>query len=114
MAVGGGYLSLFKGLEPSLDGCLHQRADLWMFGSEGPPRKRPDNRQAKPAWATRTGPAGAPQASNTLIYKLKIKLAALRLCVCLSWFKETAGLHSVRRTRVPTSIDNFLFEFHVA
>jgi hypothetical protein len=46
---------------------------------------------------------GAPQASNTFIYKIKIKLATLRLCVCLSWFKETRGLHSVRRTRVPTS-----------
>jgi hypothetical protein len=28
----------------------------------------------------------------------------LRLCVCFSWFKETGGLHSVRRSRVPTSI----------
>ncbi len=27
----------------------------------------------------------------------------MRLCVCLSWFKETGGLHSVRRSRVPTS-----------
>jgi hypothetical protein len=35
----------------------------------------------------------------------KIKLAALRLCVCLSWFKETVGLQSVRRSRVPTSLD---------
>jgi hypothetical protein len=24
--------------------------------------------------------------------------------VCLSWFKETGGLHSVRRARAPTSI----------
>jgi hypothetical protein len=39
-----------------------------------------------------------------LIYKIKIKLAALRLCVCLSWFKETGGLHSVQRTWVPTSM----------
>jgi hypothetical protein len=31
------------------------------------------------------------------------KLAALRLCVCLSWFKETGRLHSVPRSRVPTS-----------
>jgi hypothetical protein len=28
----------------------------------------------------------------------------LRLCVCLSWFKETRGLHNVRRSRVPTSL----------
>jgi hypothetical protein len=35
----------------------------------------------------------------------KKKLAALRLCVCLSmWFKETEGLHSVRRSWVPTSL----------
>ncbi len=33
---------------------------------------------------------------------MKIKLAALRLCVCLSWFKETEGFHSVRRSWVPT------------
>jgi hypothetical protein len=35
-AVGGGYLSLFKGSEPWLDGRLHQRPEPWMFGSEGP------------------------------------------------------------------------------
>jgi hypothetical protein len=35
--------------------------------------------------------------------KKKKKQAALRLCVCVSWFKETGGLHSVRRSRVPTS-----------
>jgi hypothetical protein len=28
------------------------------------------------------------------INKIKIKLAALRICVCLSWFEETGGLHS--------------------
>jgi hypothetical protein len=73
------------------------------LGLKDPLRKRPDNRRAKLAWAARIGPARAPQASNTLIYKIKIKIAALRLCVCLPWFKETGGLHSVRRTRVPTS-----------
>jgi hypothetical protein len=36
--------------------------------------------------------------------KKKKKKAALHLCVCLSWFKETGGLHSVRRSQVPTSI----------
>jgi hypothetical protein len=35
--------------------------------------------------------------------KNKKKVAALRLCVCLSSFKETGGFHSVRRSRVPTS-----------
>jgi hypothetical protein len=33
--------------------------------------------------------------SSQKINKIKIKLAALRLCVSLSWFKETGGLHSV-------------------
>ncbi len=33
----------------------------------------------------------------------KIKLAALCLCVCLSLFKKIGGLHSVRRSQVPTS-----------
>jgi hypothetical protein len=42
--------------------------------------------------------------SSQKINKIQIKLAALRLCVCLSWFKETRGLPSVRRSRVPTSI----------
>jgi hypothetical protein len=27
----------------------------------------------------------------------------LHLCVCLFWFKETGGLHTVRRSRVHTS-----------
>jgi hypothetical protein len=40
--------------------------------------------------------------SSQKINKMKIKLAALRLCVCLSWFKETEGFHSVRRSWVPT------------
>jgi hypothetical protein len=31
---------------------------------------------------------------------------ALCTPVCLSWFKETEGLHSVRRSRVPTSSFN--------
>jgi hypothetical protein len=42
--------------------------------------------------------------SSHKINKIKIKLAALCLCVCLSLFKETGGLHSVRRSRVPTSM----------
>jgi hypothetical protein len=37
--------------------------------------------------------------------KKRKKKATLHLCVCLSWFKETRGLHSVRRSRVPTSFD---------
>jgi hypothetical protein len=32
------------------------------------------------------------------------KIAALHLCVCPTWFKETGGCHSVRRSQVPTSI----------
>jgi hypothetical protein len=32
-------------------------------------------------------------SSQKKIFKNK-KLAALRLCVCFSWFKETGGLHS--------------------
>jgi hypothetical protein len=36
--------------------------------------------------------------------KLK-KETDLHLCASLSWFKETGGLHSVRRSRVPTSFD---------
>jgi hypothetical protein len=36
--------------------------------------------------------------------KIKIKLAVLHLCVCLSWFKERGRLHSVRRSQVPTSM----------
>jgi hypothetical protein len=43
--------------------------------------------------------------SSQKINKIKIKIAALRLCVCLSWFKETGGLHSGRRSGVPTSHD---------
>jgi hypothetical protein len=35
------------------------------------------------------------------INEIKLKLTALRLRVCLSWFKETRGLHTVRRSRVP-------------
>ncbi len=42
--------------------------------------------------------------SSQKINKIKIKLAALHLCVCLSWFRETGGLHSVRRSRVLTSV----------
>ncbi len=45
-----------------------------------------------------------PRFLSQKINKNKIKLAALRLCVGLSWFKETGGFHSVRRSRVPTSI----------
>ncbi len=37
------------------------------------------------------------------INKIKIKIVVLHLCVCPSWFKETGGLHNVRRSRVPTS-----------
>jgi len=34
--------------------------------------------------------------SKTINLKIKIKIkTALRLCVSLSWFKETGGLHSV-------------------
>jgi len=49
------------------------------------------------------------------INKIKIKIAALRLCVCPSWFKETRGLHSVRRSQVPTSIinDHTFLEIHI-
>ncbi len=47
--------------------------------------------RAKPAWAMRTGPVGVPHASNQ------------HLCVCLSWFKESGGLHSDRRSQVPTN-----------
>ncbi len=47
--------------------------------------------------------------SSQKVNKIKIKIAALRLCVCLSWFKETGGLHSVRRSRVPTSIYIYIY-----
>jgi hypothetical protein len=40
--------------------------------------------------------------SSQKINKIKIKVVALRLCVCLSWFKETGGFHNARRSRVPT------------
>jgi hypothetical protein len=36
--------------------------------------------------------------SSQKINKIKIKIDALRLCVCPSWFKKTGGLHSVRLT----------------
>jgi hypothetical protein len=42
--------------------------------------------------------------SSQKINKIKIKIAALRLCVCPTWFKETGGLHSVRRSWVPLII----------
>jgi hypothetical protein len=32
------------------------------------------------------------------------KIAALHLCVCPTWFKETVEHHNVRRSRVPTSL----------
>jgi hypothetical protein len=46
--------------------------------------------------------------SKTINLKKKKKKTALRLSVSLSWFKETGGLHSVRRSRVPTSVAKFL------
>ncbi len=33
--------------------------------------------------------------SSQKINKIKIKIAALHLCVCSTWFKKTGGLHSV-------------------
>ncbi len=41
--------------------------------------------------------------SSQKINKIKIKVSALRLWVCLSWFKETGGFHSVRRSQVPVT-----------
>jgi len=43
--------------------------------------------------------------SKTINLKKKKKKVASRLCVSFSWFKETGGLHSVRRSWVPTSIN---------
>jgi len=47
--------------------------------------------------------------SKTINKNIKIKIKKNKnksyfapLCVSLSWFKETGGLHSVRRSRVPT------------
>jgi hypothetical protein len=45
-----------------------------------------------------------------LVIKKKLKKkkkAVLHLCVCPTWFKETGGRHSVRRSRVPTSLNKF-------
>jgi hypothetical protein len=42
--------------------------------------------------------------SSQKINNIKLKLTALRLCVCLSWFKEIGGFHSIRRSRVRTSV----------
>jgi hypothetical protein len=48
--------------------------------------------------------------SSQKINETKIKLAAMRFCVCLSWFKEIEGFHSVQRSRVPTSWEYDMFK----
>jgi len=41
---------------------------------------------------------------NKKFIKKKEKKRLLCAFVCPSWFKETGGLHSVRRSRAPTSL----------
>ncbi len=64
------------------------------------------------SWIVARAAAAGGRARSQKINKIKIKLAALHLCVCLSWFKETEGLHSVRRSRVPTSVCNNIQASH--
>jgi hypothetical protein len=51
------------------------------------------------------------------IFKKKEKKRLLCAFVCPSWFKETGGLHNVRRSRAPLHVNSYfiftLFQIHL-